>query len=336
MASKFGIYSSLIFIVIAALFFCCHFSTGCDMERLRPAYYKQEVLSLHIESPDDGDTLNSNRIKVTGAVSPHEAKVLVNGIAARIDNTGEFFVYIDLKEGDNVIKAVANLAGTEVTIQLNVLFDPPLVLIVDPFHGEKGTDYTVTPIEISGYVSDPAAEVTVNEIQVSIKKDGTYSKSLLLKEGKNYLNIAAISGDKSDTIRQEIIVMPDGELTIIPRLGEAILSGIPTIELKAGETKFADIQLQSGKRDFPRPAELQWYIQSVSELYENERVPIPEGLEVYIEPEVFTVHPGRVYSSTIVVSAISGLAPGEYYFRLSTMTNNGPVGWFSIILENEY
>ena len=220
MASKFGIYSSLIFIVIAALFFCCHFLTGCDVERLRPAYYSQEVLSLNIESPDDGDTLKSNLIKVTGAVSPHEAKVLVNGIAARIDTAGEFFVYIDLEKGDNVIKAVANLAGTEATIQLNVLFDPPLVLIVDSFHGEKGVDYTVTPVEISGYVSDPAAEVTVNEIPVSIKKDSTYLRRLLLKEGKNYVNVAATSGDRSDTVREEIIVMPDGELTIIPRLGE--------------------------------------------------------------------------------------------------------------------
>jgi hypothetical protein len=336
MARKPGIYLSLVPIVVAALFFCCHFSTGCDMESLRPAYYKQEFLSLHIESPDDGDTLKSNLIKVTGAVSPHEATVLVNGIAARIDNVGEFFVYIDLKEGDNVIKAVANLAGTEATIQLNVLFDPPLVLIVDSFHGEKGVDYTVTPAEICGYVSDQAARVTVNEMPVNVKKDGTYCKSLMLKEGTNYVNVVATSGDKSDTIREEIIVTQNGEAFSTPRMGEATLSNIPTIKLKANETKFIDIELWSGNRDIPRPRELQWDICRVSKLYGEEQLTMPGGLDVHIEPAVFTVHPGRVYSSTIVASAMSDIAPGQYYFRLSTMINNGPAGWFSIIVENEY
>lgn len=302
--------------------------TGCSIE---DADSGDGFLTMSIESPENNAILETNLLQVTGIISHPEAEVLINGLSAIVDNTGNFYGYIDLKDGDNTIKATAYLNGHKTSHDIEVALEPPLVLIVDPFYGEKDVDYTVTPVEICGYVSDPAAKVTVNEMPVSIKKDGTYCKSLLLKEGKNNVNVLAILHQKSDNVREEIRVTRDGEAFSIPRPGEAMLSYISTIELKAGETRLVDIELWTGKRDITRPRELEGDIWRVSELYGQEQLTMPEGLDVYIEPPIFTAHPGRAYSLTLVASAMSDIAPGQYYFSL----NIGLRGGFTIIVENQ-
>lgn len=216
----------------------------------------EKALSAQINSPEDGAKLSTNLLKVSGNVSDPHAVVEINGAKARVGKDGTFYAYMELSEGTNTIRALAIRADRHAGQLIHVTFDPPLILVLDYLAPEPGVDYTKAPLKISGYVSHSAAKVTVNGTPASVETDGNYSASVQLKEGTNPVEIETVLGEKRDYMRHIIIVTPEGEVLSSPRMGEAMLSGIPTVKLKAGETKFIDIKLQSGKRDIPRPDEL--------------------------------------------------------------------------------
>jgi hypothetical protein len=59
--------------------------------------------------------------------------------------------------------------------------DPRYVYLNSP-DTNPNIDYSKTPINITGYVSNPVATVTVNDLPVNVNQDGTFS---ILIPGKN-------------------------------------------------------------------------------------------------------------------------------------------------------
>jgi len=50
--------------------------------------------------------------------------------------------------------------------------------------------------------------------------------------------------------------------------------------------------------------------------YEEDKLPMPDGLEMFMEPSSFMAYPNTVYRFSIMVETAPELAPGEYFILL--------------------
>lgn len=101
--------------ILAVIPFLCLGLAGC----ISPG---APALSLEITSPQDGAELTQSPVTVEGTVSDAEATVTVNGIAAEVDELGNFSVLIELTEGENIISATAILGEEEASASVVVTF----------------------------------------------------------------------------------------------------------------------------------------------------------------------------------------------------------------------
>jgi len=316
--------------------------TGCSTESsssLEPSSPKatEEILSLQIESPEDGAKLGTNLLKVSGTVSNSGATVLINGRKAKVEKDGSFSAYIELSEGKNTVETVGILADKKATQAVTVTFDAPLVLFyLDRPQLEQDVDYTETPLKISGSVSNPGAKVTLDGTQVQVEKDGSFSASIQLSEGYNNVEVAAVLGKERDVMRYIITVTSEGKLIWPPPTGVlSKLEGFGDVTLKAGEAVSRDITLQV-RKDVRGRTRFHHRISRVSEKYGHNELPIPEGLEVSVEPSGFMVYPMTVYHLTMTVKAAPGTAPAEYFFKLETYHGDAKwmAGWIKVNVQS--
>ena len=105
--------------------------------------------------------------------------------------------------------------------------------------------------------------------------------------------------------------------------------------LKAGETKSLDVSLYT-KKDFgPGPHEVSYKLFRVARGCGQDEIPMPEGLEVSIEPTKFMAYPNAQYHSTITIKTTPELSPGEYCFRFEGECKDSPMwtgGWITVII----
>jgi hypothetical protein len=106
--------------------------------------------------------------------------------------------------------------------------------------------------------------------------------------------------------------------------------------LKAGETKSLRVLL-STKEDFgPGPHEVSYTLFRVARGCGADEIPMPEGLEVSIEPARFMAYPNAAYQSTITIKTSPELSPDEYCFRFESECKDSPMwtgGWITVIVE---
>ncbi|GAI93323.1 unnamed protein product, partial [marine sediment metagenome] len=107
-------------------------------------------------------------------------------------------------------------------------------------------------------------------------------------------------------------------------LGRAKIIFERSVQLKAGETKSLDVTLETGRDG---PDEVTYTIFRLKHCYPLEyrgdvgvpledRLPMPEGLEVGIEPSRFTVYPHNTYISVVTIKTTPELPAGEYVLFL--------------------
>jgi hypothetical protein len=108
-----------------------------------------------------------------------------------------------------------------------------------------------------------------------------------------------------------------------------------SVQLKAGETKSLDVALYT-KKDFgPGPREVSYKLFRVAG-YVHDEIPMPEWLEVSIEPAKFMAYPYAEYHSTITIKTTPELSPGGYYFRFESESEGSPMwtgGWITVTIE---
>jgi hypothetical protein len=84
------------------------------------------------------------------------------------------------------------------------------------------------------------------------------------------------------------------------------------VELNAGETKEADIVLETRKDG---PGKVSYTVLGlVTGEYSEEVVPAPEGLSITVEPSEFMAYQNQTYVSVLKVETSPSLEKGEYYF----------------------
>ena len=155
-------------------------------------------LTLSITSPMDGKTVDKSSVTVRGNVSNPKATVWVNDTKVTVKKYtkggGRFSTEIDLNEGINIIKVVATRGEEVVTKTVAVTYAPPLSLqITSP---EARATLTERLVTVSGTVSDPEATITVNDVEVEVAEDGTFSADVELTEGINRIKVVATRGEE--------------------------------------------------------------------------------------------------------------------------------------------
>jgi len=150
--------------------------------------------TLTVSQPKHGATLTSSPVVVKGIVSDAKATVRINDVKVSVSKTGSFSKKVALKEGKNTIKVWAIRSKKSTSKTLTVTYTPPLLLeITSP---EAGVTLTDSLIILSGTVSNPKATITVNDAEVEVAEDGTFSTDVELTEGENTIKVVATRGDE--------------------------------------------------------------------------------------------------------------------------------------------
>ena len=172
-------------------------------------------LTLQITNPFDGRETSRGFTTVNGIVSHPEAAVTVNGISVEIAEDGSFRSdYILLSEGKNELTATATLNGEKVSKTVTVTYTLELRVGISRNLAPGEDWFTESPAEIGGRVSDPRADVTVNNKKVVVGKGGRFTVMLELVEGTNDLTATATLGDQVDRDTREAIYVPPVSLTL--------------------------------------------------------------------------------------------------------------------------
>ena len=321
-----SIFKKALIILFVFTLFCLSLS-GCTTKI---------PLSLQIDSPEDEAVFSVNVLKVSGVVSDPEATVQINGIEAKVSQDGAFYAYIDLEEGENTIEAQATRGKDTYSDTITFTFVPALAVYLD-IESESGVDYNITPVTVTGWVSDAEATVAVDGNQVQVAEDGSFSTQVQLKEGARGVEAVATLDGREDRMFYLIGLSPEGRLLHVPGWRYFYMSKghyEDDVQLKAGETKSLDFTLET-KNDIHWPSQFSYEIYKVGGEYEEDKLPMPDGLEMFMEPSSFMAYPNTVYRFSIMVETAPELVPGEYFICFEQHLEGAfdSRGWIKVTVE---
>jgi hypothetical protein len=210
------------------------------------------------------------------------------------------------------------------TKTITVTFSPPLALYLDipRVDNNSGIDYSKTPVSITGRVSKPQAEVTVNGQEVEVQADGSFSAESLLDQ----VQASATLGEEHDSDFLPYFVS-NGKAGIVPGAGVVKSSMIRVagnpIDLSQGQSAVLDFDFNV-RKDLAQDSKASFVISRVSpgsqslgsEGVQADFLPPVPGLLVMMEPSDYTTYPNIDYHSSITITTGGGVAPGQYIYFL--------------------
>ncbi len=291
------------------------------------------TIGLQVSSPQSNTEYKVNLLPVIGTVDDPAAMVLVNSREAIVLANGSFQGYAVLEEGENNINIIAIKNEAKVVKTVTVTFNPALVVYLES-HEKSGVNYTKTPLEVTGSVNKPEATVTVNGLLVAVAPDGSFTAQEKLKEGSNSIKAIATLGDEQDEV-YILFMVENGVLGYVPGYSiffTASLDYEHKITLKAGETKQLPLTLKTKKEG---PGGFSGRLVHVDREYGLIPQPMPEGLDIYLEPPEFIAYPNATYNPILVFRTTPRLALGTYYMHFYHNLENGfySSGWIAVTVE---
>lgn len=172
--------------------------------------------ALTLDDPKDGDKFNVTDIEVKGT-SEASAQVAINGLKV-VNTNGDYATRTTLKEGENSITASAmDLAGNAVNITIKIYLDTKVKLEVDGPSSGSTVETTNSSYVVSGR-TDPDAVVLVNDLPVTVKKDGTFRTEVALNIGDNTMTVKAVDplGNQASSSFKVVRKEPQKPPPIIP------------------------------------------------------------------------------------------------------------------------
>ncbi|MEK6679789.1 MAG: hypothetical protein AABY39_10280, partial [Nitrospirota bacterium] len=170
----------------------------------------------------NGDDAGNNRISsavisINGieVVSPNEFNQQIGSITKTVALNKDNLISVELRSSP----------GSYITV---TILGPPKVNITSPANGSTLTDSSIT---VTGTIDDNLAQVTVNDISVTVS-NGTFTANIQLNEGENVITVTA-TNQCGFTTTQNITVtkttIPKGPLlslcVIISEIGEGACNG---------------------------------------------------------------------------------------------------------------
>jgi len=285
---------------------------------------------IDISTLSDGQTVRVNLVRFTGTLPSPDATVMVNNSQVAV-NDGQYYVYLDLLPGENVIE-VKTITGTETETQyVHVFFEPPLVVRLFKPNFDPDVNYLENPlVTIKGDVSNPSAEVLVNGIKQKVQPDGTFSAEVLSAQDINLARAVATLGDEIDTYDFKWGISENGRPYIPPgwaSINQSVLIiGDHTATLKAGESTIFHfgVRITTG---FPNEGDLialvaNISIKRVSDFQGGSYLPILQSLNIYVESSSYSLYPKIEYYFPIIIETEPDLTPGDYYYDISFSCSN--------------
>jgi hypothetical protein len=88
-------------------------------------------------------------------------------------------------------------------------------------------------------------------------------------------------------------------------------------------------------KEFKGTESFKWEVFPVSDEYQDDKIFVPDGLTVNIEPAEFTVYPNTTYSLPLTISTTPEVAPGEYYLKLDCYLEGilWTEGWIKVTID---
>ncbi len=162
--------------------------------------------TLIVLTPTEAFITNQTPISVSGSVADStQTAVTVNGTALSVGSNGTFSGQVTLIEGVNILTFVAtDQAGNSTTVVRNGRLDtqaPVLTLSSPP----EGLITNLVNTTISGTVTDASTiALKINNTDVTVQTDGSFSTSIQLSEGMNNVAVTATdaAGNSSAATRQ--------------------------------------------------------------------------------------------------------------------------------------
>jgi bacillopeptidase F len=128
-------------------------------------------------------------------------------IDEQTDDDGFFEASLSLEEGENEIKVVAkDEAENESTSKLfNVIYDfkNPEISLSSPTDGQEFFGQQQQSVTVSGEVSEPEANLKINNTYVRLGNSGSFELKISLSEGENEIKLMAV--DPAGNVVEEAI-----------------------------------------------------------------------------------------------------------------------------------
>jgi hypothetical protein len=270
--------------------------------------------------------VHANLVKYSGIMPSPDAAILVNGNAITVEQNGNYYVYLDLQEGQNSIEIKTTTGADTKTEYIQITFTPPLsiqvALDLSKFH--PITDFNIPSEIIVGIVSDPAAEVTVNDTQVTFKPNGTFTAKIAMQLGTNNVHAVAKLGSDEDKEFLSWVIADNGQLMVIPGT-TSLPNTLPAVTIKAGESAGFNFSLQFNKA-IPDSSLNTIVITRIAKPgVVNNTLPELTGLKVKVMPSTYHIYSRIKYTSTVAIETAENLPPGDYYFHIGPSLGAGAV-----------
>jgi hypothetical protein len=144
---------------------------------------------IALESPSDGDTVNTPTIRLVGLTETEDITIKVMDQEVMVDPLGHFAIDITLEEGKNDIDIYGrDFVGNERVITVTIILDrsPPWIKLVEP----EGDVVTDNDIQVTGYVEE-GTRVFVNEREVDVSF-GYFTTTISAPDGGFSLDVTAL------------------------------------------------------------------------------------------------------------------------------------------------
>lgn len=334
-------------------------SSGAPSSLLPSMQVKQfKEAPITITRQSDGQVLHVNLVKFVGSCSP-DTSILINNVPAIVDQDGNYFLFLDLAKGRNVIQIKATQGTNISTDSLAITFEPPVAVVFTSGY-DNNTNYRKAPFPVTGLVNNPAAEVSIyqalnNMTRATVTPDGTFSAQMYLKdippEGSGFILTAiAKLGDEMDNYWWAIGFNKDGKF--VPgggpyRGSTADILPKDTLKIVAGNSGVFDyvmnVQVMNAQYDnFPsgncklimvRLADTNATRSGDNGNINTSGQPARPGLTGEIMPSEFTIYPNIHYHINIQVTTSPTLTPGTYYFGVQGFPHSMGKFIITVIVE---
>lgn len=309
-----------------------------------PSSDDENPLNLEISYPVNNEVFRTNVVELTGTVAPENSEVTVQGTRVKTNNFGEFCCFLDLAPGTNTIVINANYDGQNISRTIEAGYLPALAIRC---HIKELTcdqiDEDLLCVTLKGFVTIPQASVVVSGSPVSVSNGGTFSRSIELKTKNDITGVRTVAtfGEEKDI---EIDYVGD---LIVPGQGGQYVPRITwpdDIDIHIGETKTTEMQFTTGRlksSNYPCECSIDIYRLKGDPILCGKFPPDdsckqspPEGLDVVVEPSVFTIYANTTYYPNLIISATNELKPKKYVVTLQYNCDYLSSNWFYVNVSN--
>lgn len=299
---------------------------------------------LSVTNPEDGATIETATLTVTGRIGKDVEKVRINGYLADVDFTAKTFTEeLALPEEDQVNITIEAIDDSGVVIAealRKVSRDrkpPEAPQILSPAGNGATYSTTGTEIEISGKAPQGAVGIIVNDYRLQLFKPGDTEWSYLantefnnMKVGKNVYEVVAINrgGYRSEPAVITVVLDPDGHTGLVNQEATGNADSSSSTAVAAPTTVEesnlpTNLPLMPGSISIYAPAAGTEFTTSNSENLIEGNVPV-ETHSVWVNGYRLQLYePGKNFFNYIASVELNTLKRGRNAYRITIRSDEG-------------